>query len=294
MIKTSIFKTTLVYVFLMAALWVQKSNAQANIKPYTKGYNLAYHFIGSGNLVVDKNFYLLTVINHTPAIKNLLGSDAVLKELLNKRIAILKSHATDTCRTPVSLLNDFRWTGDDSLQTAKELTVLYNAHQALFNSIVDNHLRPSGYYERFRGLSNQDLLSRAWNQYFYGINYLIDQFGLGKKMRYPLIDSPNYVVNTPYYKTVLKDIFASLDEVTDNMDLFYKPSLQVALQLMQANDRDEPARFEPLEAGENKLAFEKVHQTQWGKYPYAAIVIPGNGPPLNTTPISPDIRYIAT
>jgi hypothetical protein len=107
-------------------------------------------------------------------------------------------------------------------------------------------------------------------------------------MRYPLIDSPNYVVTTRYYETVLKDIFASLDEETGKMTSFYQPSLQIALQLMQANDRDEPARFEPLEQGENRSAIEKIKTTDWKKYPYAAIVIPGNGPPLTTTPISPD------
>jgi hypothetical protein len=60
------------------------------------------------------------------------------------------------------------------------------------------------------------------------------------------------------------------------------------MHLMDANDRDEPARFEPMEQKDNKKAFEKIKLTTWSKYPYAAIVIPGNGPPLTTTPISPD------
>jgi len=270
-------------LILLALLSAGQLMGQSNL-----GFDRHYHFLHSGSLVADKNFYLLTVIDQTPGIAAILKNDKILSRVLEKRISILKCHVTDTCKTPTSLVTDFKWNRSDSLEVTGELKRLYAAHQQAFNRLIDLHLRPSGYYQRFITLPDNELFMRAWNQYFYGINYIIDQFGLGKKMRYPLIDSPNYVVNTRYYETVLKDIFASLDEVTDKMKLFYQPSFAVALQLMQANDRDEPARFEPLENGENKKAIEKVKTIRWAKYPYAAIVIPGNGPPLTTTPISPD------
>jgi hypothetical protein len=69
-----------------------------------------------------------------------------------------------------------------------------------------------------------------------------------------------------------------LEEKTDAMTLFYHPALHVALQLMQANDRDEPARHEPMAQKDNKAAVEQVLKTDWAKYRYAAIVVPGNGP----------------
>ncbi|HTH81857.1 MAG TPA: YdcF family protein [Mucilaginibacter sp.] len=253
-----------------------------------QGYNKNYHLLYSGNLVVDKDFYLLTVITQTPAVTGILKSDKSLQRILEKHTSTIKRHVTDTCKTPVSLLTDFKWEKIDSLEIVKILKRLYELHPKEFDRMIDTQLRPSGYYERFIKLPDGEFYLKAWSQYIYGINYIIDQFGLGKKMRYPLIDSPNYVVTSRYYETVLKDIFASLDEETGRMKLFYQPSLQIALQLMQANDRDEPARFEPLEKGENKKPVEKIKATNWKKYPYAAIVIPGNGPPLTTTPISPD------
>ncbi|HEY0244984.1 MAG TPA: YdcF family protein [Mucilaginibacter sp.] len=262
-------------------------NVKAQLK-HSNGYDKNYHLIHSANLVADKNFYLLTVIDQTPGIAAILKNDKSLNQILQNRVSILKRHVTDTCRMPGSLVSDFKWLKSDSLAAVEALQRLYSLHQQAFDRMIDQHLRPSGYYERFINLTNNELYMRAWNQYFYGINYIINQFGLGKKMRYPRIDSANYVVTSPYYKTVLKDIFASLDEVTGKMVVFYQPSLEVALQLMQANDRDEPARFEPLEKGENKRAIEKIKNTKWEKYPYAAIVIPGNGPPLTTTPVSPD------
>jgi hypothetical protein len=254
----------------------------------TPGFNKSYHFLHSGNLVADKNFYLLTAIDASPRIKNLIAGDNYLQELMAYRISLIKSHVSDTSSAPVTLVGGFKYSKDDSARIADRILALYGANKPAFDTMINNHLRQSGYYQRFAGLDNTGLLLKAWGQYFYGINYIIDQFGLGKKMRYPLIDSPNYVVTSRYYKTVLKDMLALLDEQTDDMKLFYQPSLAVAMHLMEANDRDEPARFEPMEQGVNKKAFERVKQIQWAKYPYAAIVIPGNGPPLATTPISPD------
>jgi hypothetical protein len=258
------------------------------VSAQTPGYDPSYHFIHSGNLVVDKDFYLLTVIEHDQAVADLLRKNDVLSTILVSRIALLKQHVTDTCSYPVTLLTDFKYTAEDSTKIAATVKALYTAHPATFDHIINNDLRASGYYQRFAALSNQELLLKAWGQYIYGINYIIDQFGMGKKMRYPRIDSANYVVTSRYYRMVLKDIFALLDEQTDQMQLFYQPSLAIAMHLMEANDRDEPARFEPMEQKENKKAFDRVKQVQWDKYAYAAIVIPGNGPELITTPISPD------
>ncbi len=252
------------------------------------GFNRNYHFLHSDNLTADKDFYLLTVIDQTPAVKKLVENNAYFKELKAERISLIKSHVNDTCSHPLSLVGGFKYTKEDSAKMADNMAELYNANKPAFDQMINMHLRPSGYYQRFAGLSNAELLVKALGQYTYGTNYIIDQFGLGKKMRYPRIDSPSYVVNSKYYRMVLKDIFALLDEQTDDMKAFYHPSLAVAMHLMDANDRDEPSRFEPMEQGENKKAVLKIKQTQWSKYPYAAIVIPGNGPELFTTPISPD------
>lgn len=244
-----------------------------------QGYDKKYRLLSSGDLTVDKNFYLLTVIDKTPEVKTALTGNAVLKMFLQKKSDVLKTHVTDTCSYAPSLLNDFFWQ-QDTVTLVKELGVVYHTHKIVFDKMIDGHLRPSGYYQRFAGLSNEVLLAKAWNQCFYGMDYVINQFGIGKKMRYPHIDSVSYNVNSRSYRIMLKDIMSSLDEISDSFDVFYKPSLAVAMQLMQANDRNEPARLEPLEEGINKAAYEQIQKTDWTKYKYAAIVLPGAGPGL--------------
>jgi DUF218 domain len=251
------------------------------------GYRASYQFLHSDNLVADKDFYWLTVIARTPALQQVLADDQRLRAISQHRLTTLKTHVTDTCTWATSLLIDFRFSTTDSTEIADALHTLYSHNKPLFDNLIDQHLRPSGYYQRFVAGSNEDLLLHAWGQTVVGINYIIDQFGLGKKLRYPRIDSASYDVNSRYYRTALKDMFAYLSELTAPAPLFYDPSLAVAMQLMDLNDRDEPSRFEPMETGENQAACDAIRHTLWDKYKFATIVIPGNGPELTTTPISP-------
>ena len=251
------------------------------------GYRKDYHFLHSTSLIADKNFYLLTVIDQTPAVQTLLAGDPLLKTIYLRRLDLLKAHVADTCTWATSLVTDFRFTSTDSDDVAGALHTLYQNNKAVFDQLIDRHLRPSGYFQRFVPFSNEDLLLHAWGQTVTGINYVIDQFGLGKKLRYPHIDSASYDVNGRYYRTALKDMFGWLSEGAGGMSVFYHPSLAIALQLMDLNDRDEPARFEPMETGENQGACSEIPHTDWSKFKYATIVIPGQGPELTTTPISP-------
>ncbi|HXB07786.1 MAG TPA: YdcF family protein [Puia sp.] len=251
------------------------------------GYQKEYTLLRSPNLISDKNFYWLTVIDQTPAVKNLLAADATLKTISQARLRLLNAHVADTCSWASSLVADFRYTTADSADIATALHTLYQNNKPAFDGLIDHHLRPSGCYQRFISLGNEDFLLAAWGQTIVGINYIIDQYGLGKRLRYSRIDSASYDVNSRYYRTALKDMFAYLSEKADSMNLFYQPSLSIALQLMDLNDRDEPARFEPLESGENKAAAAAVRSTAWSKYKYATIVVPGEGPGLTTVALDP-------
>ena len=229
-------------------------------KVEAQGYSKEYRFLTTDNLVSDKNFYLLTVIDQTPEVKTALIKNPVLKELLSGKISIIRRHVTDSCTMPPTLLNDFFWKPDSAMLSG-ELSGLYNSNKTIFDKMVDQQLRPSGYYQRYVNLSNKDLLAKAWNQCFYGMDYILNQFGMGKKMRYAHIDSASYVVTSRTYRAVLKNMMASLDEISDSYKVFYKPSLEVAMQLMAANDRDEPSRLEPLEEGINKEAYEQIKKS---------------------------------
>ena len=255
-----------------------------------QGYVQNYQPLHSGNIMVDKDFYLITTILHSPEMQSVFDADDSLAGILKARISLIQSHVSDTCGTPETLLNDFRWSYLDTMHVNEAIRRCYTQKQAVFDQMINRQLRPSGYYQRFIVFSNLDLLLQAWGQYVVGINYIIDQYGRGRRMRYPTIDSVSYDVQGQYYRDLLKTMFSYLREKTDSMKFFFQPSLAVALQLMRANDRDEPLRFEPLETGENKLAVARVGLTDWNRYRYEAILVPGEGPEVVTVPFGPICR----
>jgi len=272
--------------FLLSVVFFLILSAQGYSQPGA-GFQKDYRLVRSSNGTADKNFYWFSVIARTPAVQNLLASEPTLKDLGRNSLALLRSHATDSCSWASSLVADFRFTVADSTLVAKALSTLYHANAATFDDMIDHQLRPSGCYQRFSAANNETFLLKVWSQTIVGVNYIIDQYGLGKRMRYAAVDSASYDVNGRYYRAALKDMFAYLSEKADSMPLFYQPSLSVALQLMDLNDRDEPARFEPLEEGENKAAAAAVRSTDWSKYKYATIVVPGEGPELTTVALDP-------
>lgn len=241
----------------------------------------------SGNIVSDKIFYLITVINRSPQVRSILYNDPTLASLLNQKLEGLKQQNIDSCKTNSCLLHSYKWTTNDSSQLNATMLAIYSKHQVVFDKMINSKFRPSGYCQMDIDLSNADLFLRAWGKYVLAINNIIDQFGLGKKMRYPKIDSASYDTNGDYYKGVVRSMLELVGEHSSSKDIFYEPSLKVALGLMDINDRDEAGRHEPLEVNENKNALARIHQTNWNAYKYAALEVPGSGPDVYNLEISP-------
>lgn len=242
------------------------------------GYRAGHHLLTSGNITADKNFYLLTVIGRSKPIQSILAHDRQLAGIALKQRAFALKHAADTVKSMAALLTDLRWTKPDSIQVALAIQQCYKANKAVFDKMLNDEIRPSGYYERFTRSDNAGLLVSAWGQYMIGVNYIIDQYGLGKKMRYPAIDSVSFDVKSARYQAIVKNILRTAVSQKNANTLFYQTSFNIAMGLMAANKRDEPARFEPMELGENKAAAQRVKMISWDKYTYSAIMVPGAGP----------------
>ncbi len=131
-------------------------------------------------------------------------------------------------------------------QLEQQLTVIYDSNTVVIDKFINTHIRPSGNYALYHLFTNKELWQKAWQQYFTGINYIIDQYGLGK-MRYPHIDSASYDVSGAQYQLMLDSMFKTLQQPLQDTKLFYESPLLVAMQLMRLNHRDEAARYEPLE-----------------------------------------------
>lgn len=224
----------------------------------------------------DKNFYLLSLLERDPAVKKAISADAVLQQLGEaKRQALTKAVAScevaATCYTAALKLSDAEIAGAD-----RALGSLFVANSDL-RKLVEGPMRASGMFQRYHSLPSREMLSRAWNDAAKGLNYFIDVYGTGKAPRYPEIDSITYDPKSQNYARLLHIIETVMVDDLKSLDLFFSPSLRFAIELMEANHRDEAGRFEPMHLGENAAPFRRIAATDWTRYQYTAIVVPGSG-----------------
>lgn len=233
-----------------------------------------YTPLSSPSKIQDKNFYLLTLFQEIPTVRTLLEKDATLQTAATSWREVL-SQKINTCAKDRSCLVDvFSLAPEYVQQVSQRLRTL--ASEKPVTTLIQDHLRTSGCFQSLGAFTDADLLAAAWEQSVRGINNILNVYGQGKKGVYPRIDSITYAVNSPYYQDAVylwaREISRTAQE---SSHLFFEPSLNFALALLEINNRDEAARYEPLEHGENKAAMARVGDTNWKDYPYATVVVLG-------------------
>jgi len=237
--------------------------------------------------VQDKNFYLLSMLERTPDVRDAVKVDPALARIAAERLATLDRTAK-TCDLDIDCYAAaFQWSDSQAQETGHALAGLYRTSAAL-RRMVDGPLRESGMYVRYRSLSGDQLLDHAWADCNHGINRMIDVYGLGKPPRYPAIDSITYDVKTDAWRHIVQNLAATLEDDRGSLALFSSPSMRFALELIWLNHRDEAGRYEPMETGDNALAVRHIKTIDWSKYPYSVIVVPGAGNELPGFRLSPE------
>jgi len=236
--------------------------------------------------VLDKNFYLLTLLERTPSVHAQIKAEPTLNKVAEERLAAM-DQAAKSCGSDLSCNTQaFRWSDDQMLEAGNALAGLYRK-SPLVRELTDGPLRASGMYVLYQQLSGEDLLRHAWDDCMRGMNLAIDVYGIGKAPRYAAIDAMTYDPKTEQYHQVVQGLVLVLEDDRPALDLFFMPSLRFSSELILLNHRDEAGRYEPMELGENSAAFRRVKTVQWAKYPYSVIVVPGSGndrPAVNLSP----------
>jgi hypothetical protein len=121
----------------------------------------------------------------------------------------------------------------------------------------------------------------------HGLNDILQVYGLSATPRYPLIDGPgdppDPTRRTARLAATLTLARADADDPASTID----PAIALALALLDAADRDDAARYRPLDATENRAAMRRARHVDWRRYRYTAIIVPGIGPETLDLPLSP-------
>lgn len=119
-----------------------------------------------------------------------------------------------------------------------------------------------------------------------GLNNILSVYGQGQPPRYDAIDGP---VGAAGSTRLAGDVAIAMQMSEVDASAAYTAfdrSIAVAVGLLDANDRLDAIRFEPISAGMNAAPFARARQLDWNAHPYTAIIVLGQGPDELTTPLS--------
>jgi len=242
-------------------------NAGLNSSGFDSTYKLTFR-----NAVQDKNFYLLSLFQRHPEVGKLLGRNKALKKLADDKLQALRMAAN--CDDVGCYDRLFRFSGPTIEKVATELKALSKHPE--FKKLVMKDLRPSGVFIKYSRQSDSEMLIAAWKDAANGMNRLLRIYCLGKDPFYKDIDKVSFDVSSEDYRKLLKVKLTGIKLSKD--PLFFEPTLTFALELLEANLRDEAGRYEPLEEGENKTCLQDMKNIRWNDYPYSFILVLGSGP----------------
>ncbi len=234
-----------------------------------------YKLIGQGS-VKAKNFYLLSLLKHDPAVMHLLEGDAVLSNIAITRAKAIQASLVD-CKDYTCFTQKLKFTDEEIKTVGDRLTALYIPGNAL-DRLVKTQLIPSGTHVLYQNLSPKQLLVKAWEIEAAGINKVIAVYAEAKKPNYPTIDSISFNVRSKGYTTQMFNAVATLYDETKNSKLFFQSPLTAALIFLDINERTDAANDEPMAETVNKAAVDKAKTVDWSKYKYSVILVPGAGP----------------
>jgi len=234
--------------------------------------------------LIDKNFYLCSLIEQSHALRGAVDSNEALTHLKLERRAALRTAIAGDDREAVVYASPFLWTSQQIALVADVLRGLYRTDAAV-REATDKPLRSSGVGPTTA--TNGDLLAETWTHEAEGMNRIVAAYGEGKTFDNSDIDGLAYDANSEDYREFLHQLARNVaaDEADDAP--FFASAVEFSIGLLEANQRDEAGRFEPLETGENAAPLARLKSVDWSRYSYAAILVPGMGPELPGVPLSP-------
>lgn len=271
-------------IFLAGAL-LTLTTLQA---PAQTGWDRHYKPIKSGSWIQDKDFYLFTLLEQ-PAVRAVLQQEPFFKDRLDSALEKVSGIAAAHSKmTPQVFVKGFLWTPED-IGLVDSALVLVCAKEPRVMGALARDMRRSGFWVRDSALVDSALVRKAWDDAARWENRVINNYTTNKGFRYAAIDSATFGPSSQVATEMLGETLMMLYHHRDGMAVFFQPGLELTLDILFINNRDEAGRFEPMDST-NRPAYARVAATVWQHYPYASIVLPGEGPE-NDWSMSPVGKY---
>ena len=230
-------------------------------------------------------------MEHDPAVRHVLDTDAELKELATERWknaaeANQRCELDISCKVAALVLDDA-----EIEKAAAALRRLYTQSDVIRTFV--HTLKPFEEFSLDASGDEEKIFSDAWVHSARDLNQTISVYTGVLAPRYAAIDAMTYAAGSKSYQELMTIVLGGLalpehsDDAPDRTGLFFMPALRFAVRLLQANNRDEAGRFWPVETGENAKPIARARSIRWNDYAYAAILVPGAGSEIPGIALSP-------
>jgi hypothetical protein len=126
-------------------------------------------------------------------------------------------------------------------------------------------MRRSGLFARDAALDDETFVARSWERAAEGLNSILAVYGKGQQPRYPAIDAVSHDAASAPYGQVVHTAVSLMNEEAAKWGRFYRPTLALALRLLDINWRDEAGRHEPMHLGANAAAYKRGWRPSGGR-----------------------------
>jgi hypothetical protein len=229
------------------------------------------------SIILAKTFPLLALFEAKPALRQTLRASAGLQRVAQQQARRSAPLLAQAGAAPLPrYVDSLVWQPREIRLIGQLLQQLYASNTAFRTGVGPLLTRP-GRYPRYAAQPDTTVLRLAWQDAAAGINRILRVYLASAKPRYPAIDSISFRRGDAGLAQQLRQQLPASAK-TSKTTVFYTLPLQAALAALRLNGRDEAARYESLTGGLNAAPTAAVAHTDWARYPYSVILVPGSGP----------------
>jgi len=248
------------------------------------GYAAQQNIGNPESIITRKAFPLLAYVENSPQVNKLMQQDPELKKLGAQQADRVRL-ALKKCEDVACLADAVQWNQDEIAAAGESMARLSQSSEQ-FRKFLSKS-KENGCYNLYASYPDAEYIKAAWDNAARGVNQAMDIYVKGKKPYYAAIDSISFAPNDELFREKIRNMLAREISSKNRNQLFFHLPLYAAVGALIMNDRDEAVRYEPLNAGMNKTAFESIKNVKWDKYKYSLILVPGQGPEKEGVALDP-------
>jgi hypothetical protein len=216
----------------------------------------------------QRAFYVLTILRADASVRAALDADAALTTIASDRESALRD-AASTCGPDAACLRAGVAISASDSDAAITATLAALDGAALTASVAAT-LRGSHFVERFAAEDDATLIRTALEEAVVALHAALDAYAISELA-----------------PTDLEDVVSTVAGAAAGSLAWWEPLSRTTIEATLRAGRDEAVRYEPIEDGENAAALAGLPSIDWTAFPYAALIVPGQGPTDAETRLNP-------